>query len=127
MEKKKILIVDDTEDIYVYLSVVLTRAGYSTIYASTGQQAVNLCSDDASIDLVLMDIQMPGMNGVEAFERIRSNRKDLPVIAQTAFALVGDEEKYINSGFDGYISKPINRHDLLTLVESVLTPNLNVS
>ena len=127
MEKRKILIVDDTEDIYVYLSVVLTRAGYSTIYAANGQQAVELCKDDSSIDLVLMDIQMPGMNGVEAFERIRSDRKDLPVIAQTAFALVGDEDKYLNSGFDGYISKPINRHDLLTLVENVLTSNLNLS
>jgi len=85
--------------------------------AKNGQEAVDLCHNHPEIDLILMDIKMPVMNGMEATRLIKSFRKDLPIIAVTAFAQSGDEHRFREAGCDDYISKPINKTKLLSLIQ----------
>ena len=76
-----------------------------------------MCRNNPDIDLVLMDIQMPDMDGYEATRQIRLFNKDVVIIAQTAFALTGDREKAIEAGCNDYISKPIKKDELMVLVQ----------
>jgi len=109
----RIILVAEDEDINWYLiEQVLSRYNYKLIRAENGLEAVEFCRDNKHIDLVLMDIKMPVMNGFDALEEIKKLNPKLPVIAQTAYALSGDVEK-IKSVFDDYITKPINRQLLI--------------
>lgn len=112
-ENKKILIVDDALISRKFLKALLKKTGITCITASSGAEAVSKCSSDRNIDVVLMDIQMPEMDGLEATWRIKAIRSDLPVIAQTAHALTGDRERILAAGCDEYVAKPINKNDLL--------------
>ena len=112
---KTILIAEDDESSFEYLNAVLVKANYHIIWAKNGEEAVNLCQKHKSIALVLMDINMPMMNGYEATKLIKKSRPDLPVIAQTAYAIAGDREKAFAEGCDDYISKPIKREELLKI------------
>jgi len=111
-----ILIVEDEEDIIEYLSIVLSNISVSLLYASNGFKAVEICLNNPNIDLVLMDIKMPILNGYEATKQIRSFNKDVIIIAQTAFALKGDREKAIEAGCNDYITKPINKDKLIEMI-----------
>jgi CheY-like chemotaxis protein len=84
--------------------------------AMDGQQAIDICLSEPSVDLVLMDVRLPLINGREAMIEIKKKRPDLPVIAQTAFAMSGDKEKYLSSGFDDYVSKPIIMDEILSKI-----------
>jgi len=117
LEKKLILIVDDDELSFTLLEVVLEKLGLDIIWAKNGKKAIEYCAKNKRIDLVLMDINMPLMNGYEATKKIKKLRPTLPVIAQTAFALVGDQEKSIAAGCDDYISKPIKSVELIELIK----------
>ena len=81
--------------------------------AKTGLEAVKMCREHPDIDLVLMDIKIPEIDGYEATRRIREFNKDVFIVAQTAFAQSGDEEKGIGAGCNHYITKPINKEELL--------------
>jgi hypothetical protein len=83
------------------------------LHAANGDEAVETCRKIPGIDLVLMDIKMPRMNGYEATRMIRSFNKDIVIVAQTAYALSGDREKALEAGCNDYISKPIRKADLL--------------
>lgn len=100
-----------------------------TIYARTGIEAVEICRNNPDLDLVLMDIQMPKMDGYEATKKIREFNNNVIIIAQTAYALTGDRDKSIEAGCDDHISKPINRDTLISLIETHLNkyqePKLN--
>ena len=85
--------------------------------ARTGVEAVEACRNNPDIDLVLMDIQMPEMDGYEATRQIRQFNKEVIIIAQTAYALTGDREKAIEAGCNDYISKPIKKDELLALIQ----------
>ncbi len=87
-------------------------------HATTGHEAVNICRENPDIDLVLMDILMPGINGFEATRQIREFNKEIVIIAQTAFALNGDKEKSMEAGCNDYISKPINRAKLKRMINN---------
>ena len=91
------------------------------IYVETGQQAIEACKDNPEIDLVLMDIKMPVMNGYTATRKIREFNKDIIIIAQTAFGLEGDREKIIEAGCNDYIAKPINKNKLLEMIEKAIS------
>jgi CheY-like chemotaxis protein len=91
------------------------------MYACSGIEALQLLSERDMIDLVLLDIQMPGMDGLEVLSRIREKKLKLPVIAQTAHALSGDREKYLSCGFNDYLSKPIDRNELISKILSFLS------
>lgn len=90
---------------------------YRLIHCLNGKEAVQLCKENPDIDLVLMDIKMPLMNGYEATKQIKAFRPALPVIAQTAYAMAEDEDKARNAGCDDYVSKPINPEKLLNLID----------
>ncbi|WP_372947158.1 LytS/YhcK type 5TM receptor domain-containing protein [Mariniphaga sp.] len=110
---KKVIVVAEDEDInWYYIEQILSRYNYNLIRAENGKEAVDLCLENENVDLVLLDIKMPVMDGYEALEKIRSINPKLPVIAQTAYALPGDVEK-IKTLFDDYITKPINRQLLI--------------
>ncbi|NVO19854.1 MAG: PAS domain S-box protein [Bacteroidetes bacterium] len=113
----KILIAEDDEDSKVLISILLQDYCKEIIEALTGIEAVEICRKNPDIDLILMDIQMPGLNGYEATSQIRQFNKDVVIIAQTAFGLIGDRQKAIAAGCNDYISKPINGGILLGLIK----------
>ena len=91
------------------------------MYASNGEQALELCKSNPDIELILMDMKMPKMDGYSATREIRKFNKDVIIIAQTAFALEGDREKAIASGCNDYITKPIKKDELLKKIEKLLS------
>ncbi len=113
----KILVVEDDEASALFLSMVLEDISGEILYAKTGTEAVDLCRKHQNIDLVLMDIRMPDMNGYKATRQIRQFNKDVVIIAQTAYAIAGDKEKALEAGANDYISKPINKMKLIELIK----------
>ena len=113
----KILIVEDDEASDRFLTKVISKITTKILHTQTGIEAVEICRNNPDIDLVLMDIRMPGMNGYEATQQIRQFNKELIIIAQTAFGLVSDREKSLEAGCNDYISKPINKNILLALID----------
>jgi PAS domain S-box-containing protein len=116
-KKLKILVVEDDEISRLFLIEALRDYGDEFLHAASGIEAVNFCRDNHDIDLVLMDIRMPGMDGYEATRKIRLQNKNLIIIAQTAHGLGGDREKAIEAGCNDYISKPVDRIRLAKLVQ----------
>lgn len=112
-EGKRVLIVEDKVPNTIYLKTLLSKSKIDLSFAVDGAQAVEIFKNSQKIDLVLMDIQLPVMDGFEATARIKEINPIIPVIAQTAFASVEERERAINSGFDDFISKPINPKELL--------------
>jgi len=109
----KILIVEDDETSTALIIAMLRRFRNVILKAKNGLDAVNLCRLNPDIDIVLMDIQMPIMNGFNATKQIRQFNKEIIIIAQTAFALAGDREKALQAGCNDYLAKPINREMLI--------------
>ncbi len=114
-----ILVAEDDNINFLLIQKILHQSAHRIIRAKDGQQAIDCCTRQSDIDLVLMDIKMPVKDGYLAFEEIRSLRPELPVIAQTAYASAQDEKKILACGFMGYISKPIKKEKLFELIESV--------
>lgn len=114
---KTLLIVEDDKVNYLYLSTLLRKTKVQILHAENGVVAVEMCKKNPQIDVVLMDLQMPVLNGYEATRMIKEIRKDLPVIAQTAFAMEEDKQKCINAGCDDFIAKPIKVDVLLSSIE----------
>ena len=112
----KILVVEDDEISELYIKKIIKAAGNEVYCARTGMEALNLCRSNSEIDLILMDIKMPDMNGYETTRQIRQFNKNVKIIAQTAFALVGDKEKAMDAGCNDYITKPINKKELMGLI-----------
>ncbi|MBN2635144.1 MAG: PAS domain S-box protein [Prolixibacteraceae bacterium] len=112
----KILIVDDDKISEMLIRILLENYAREFIHASNGIEAKELCKNNPDIDLVLMDIKMPEMDGYEATRNIRKFNKEIIIIAQTAYAIEGDREKAIAAGCNSYITKPINKVDLRNLV-----------
>ena len=115
-----ILIAEDVESNYLYLKAVLSKLNASIFWAKNGIEAVAICEGENSIDLVLMDLQMPEMNGYEATQILKKKFPNLPIVAQTAFAMSDDREKALDSGCDDYLAKPIKSKDLLSVVEKFI-------
>ena len=117
---KKVMIVEDDEMSFIYLKEVLKSTNIEIIYARNGVQAVELASNNPDIDLILMDIKLPEMDGYEATRQIKQFNASVPVIAQTAYAMADDEQKSKQVGCDDYISKPINRRKLLQTINMLI-------
>jgi len=117
MAAERILVVEDNEKNMKLFRDVLQAKGYDSVEATTGEEAVELAGEHTP-DLILMDVQLPGIDGIEALARIRSNptTAPIPVVALTAQAMQGDRERFLEAGFDGYISKPV---DVLEFVKTV--------
>ena len=118
---KTILIVEDNEKNMKLARDILRAKGYATLEAVNGLDGVRLAQEHRP-DLVLMDIQLPDINGIEAFERIRANAETakVPVIAFTASVTTGDRSRIGDAGFDGFLGKPINLKEFLETVRRML-------
>ena len=117
MAAERILIAEDNEKNIKLFRDVLQLSGYETLEASTGEQAIELATRHTP-DLVLMDIRLPGTDGLEALRRLRTDERtaDIPVVALTAQAMAGDRERFLEAGFNGYVSKPVNIVDFIGTV-----------
>jgi len=112
-----VLIVEDNDKNMKLLRDVLRASGFDTLEASSGEDGVELALAHAPA-LVLMDVQLPGIDGLEALGRLRSDERttSVPVLALTAQAMHGDRERFLEAGFDGYLSKPV---DVMELIQAV--------
>jgi two-component system cell cycle response regulator DivK len=112
-----ILVVEDNDKNMKLFRDVLNATGYDTLEATTGEDAIGLAQTRA-VALVLMDVQLPGIDGVEALAQLRGDERtaSIPVLAVTAQAMFGDEQRFLDAGFDGYLSKPVDVTELLAAV-----------
>lgn len=117
---KTVLIAEDSYVNFLLLKEYLSRYNADILHADNGSKAVELCKGNPEIDLVLMDVKMPVMDGFTATGLIREMRPDLPVIALTAYAQTGDRDKALQNGCNDYISKPVERKSFLLLVNKYL-------
>jgi signal transduction histidine kinase/CheY-like chemotaxis protein len=122
LENKKVLIVDDDMRNIFALSTVLHDQGMQMVSANNGREAIRMVTEDPAIDIVLMDIMMPEMDGIATIQEIRKQpeHKDLPIIAVTAKAMKGDREKCIQAGAWDYLSKPVDMVHLLAVLRGWL-------
>lgn len=115
-----ILVAEDEDVNFLYIDLVLKSLGVNVIRAENGKKAVDIMNTNPNINIILMDIKMPEMSGIEATQIIRSNNSSIPIIATTAYALEGDKEKLLSTGCNDYISKPIRSSDLITIVKKYI-------
>ena len=116
-EDKLILVAEDQELNKIFFSKALTKTNVKLLWASDGELAVALCKLYDNINLVLMDIRMPKLDGIEATREIKKIRKDLPIIAQTAYPEDGIKEETMKAGCVDFITKPISIPKLLETIE----------
>jgi CheY-like chemotaxis protein len=118
MANRHVLVVEDNERNMKLVRDVLRATGYTTLEATTGEDAVELAQAHEPA-LVLMDVQLPGIDGLEALRRLRQDEltASIAVLAVTAQAMSGDRERFLEAGFDGYLSKPIDVAELIQVVE----------
>lgn len=106
-KNKCILIAEDMEMNYTLLYILLDKLNIQSLWAENGEIAVEKCKTNPNIDLVLMDVRMPVMDGIEATRKIKEFKKDLPVLAITAYAEVKTRQHCMEAGCDGFMEKPI--------------------
>lgn len=117
-----ILVVEDDFFNAEYLKEILLKTSYRVLFVRTGEEAL-VEIEKQTIDLILMDVRLPGINGLETTKRAKQAQPSIKIIVQTAFATNLDKENAFEAGCDGYISKPIFKNALLQLIESVLHPS----
>jgi len=117
-----VLITEDEEINFYYLKTLLQRADAKVLRARNGKEAVDIISEyQGGIDLILMDLNMPVMDGYEAMRIIKSRHPSIPIIAQTAYTMNNDRHRCLQAGFNDYIAKPINRMALYRMVNENLS------
>ena len=116
---RRILIVDDEETNQRLLKAILQAKGYETLQAYNGAEGIKTAMESQP-DLILMDIQIPEIDGIEAFKILQTEQltRNIPIIALTSYAMSGDREKFLSLGFRDYVAKPISINELLGLVDS---------
>jgi len=117
---KTVLIVEDDDISYYFLEAIVEPTGAEVLIAENGASAIGICNARTDISLILMDIQLDQMDGLTATQKIKSFRPELPIIAQTAKALEGDEEICLAAGCDDYVQKPIDSKLLLRKMNNFL-------
>jgi signal transduction histidine kinase len=116
----KILIAEDDKTSDEYLTVILQDLSKNILHAKNGREAIEKCKTNKEIDLILMDIKMPDIDGYKAVEQIREFNKEVIIIAQTAYGISNEKERAIHIGCNDYISKPIDENRLISLIEKHL-------
>lgn len=117
---KSILIVEDTDTSIMYYKAALNRTNAKLLYAKNGVEALEKVKTGDKIDLILMDINMPLMNGIEATKQIKKINPKVPIIIQTAYILNDERIKSFEAGCDGFMSKPVKIHQLFSTLEELL-------
>ena len=118
---KKILIIEDNESNRYLLKYMLEKAEYEVIEVSSGEDGIELLKKER-VDLILMDIQLPGIDGIETTKKIRKSKLngEIPIIAITSYAMAGDKEKALKAGCTGYIEKPIDPEKIIDQIEGFI-------
>jgi len=119
-KNKTILIAEDEDSNYRVLQMALKRTNINILRAENGKQAIEICKANKKINLILMDIKMPEINGVEATIEIKKLRPELPIIAQTAYAMTEDRKLTLDAGCADYLSKPIKTNVLISTLNKYL-------
>ena len=117
---RKCLLVDDNKDVLIYLNRILVDTGIAILTARSGNEAIEIIKSDRTIDVIILDMQMPEMNGIEATKEIKKIRGNLPIIAQTAFVFENDTDIILEAGCDACLIKPIRREHLITVMSSFI-------
>jgi CheY-like chemotaxis protein len=117
---KLILVVDDDRASSMLLELIISKTGAKMIFVSNGRSAVDTFLSTHGVDLIIMDIKMEGLNGLEATRLIREHNPQVPIIAQTACVIAGDKEKCLEAGCNDYIPKPINIKELMDTLNKYL-------
>lgn len=118
--KHTILVAEDEEYNFKLMKYILQRQGMEVIWARNGEEAVDIIRNNSAVELVMMDLKMPVMNGIDATLEIKKINRAIPVIAVTAYAMAEDRERCIKLGFDEYITKPVNMEHLLKISNKFL-------
>jgi two-component system, cell cycle response regulator DivK len=120
---KRILVIEDQEDNRQIVRDLVTASGYELIEATTGEEGIEAAAREKP-DLILMDIQLPGIDGYEVTRRIKANPQlqKIPIVAVTSYALSGDDKKAFAAGCDGYVTKPYSPRLLLAKIREYLSP-----
>jgi len=117
---KIVLIVEDIDSNHLLIERSLAKIGISTLWATNGADAVTLCTEFDNINLVLMDLRLPKMDGYEATRQIRKKKTDLPIIAQTAYVMPYEKSKVLEAGCTDLITKPFRAEDIIKIVEQYI-------
>lgn len=121
LKGRKILVVEDTDSNFQLIRVTLLPTGAEVDRAEFGEEALYKLSEDSKkYDLIIMDIKLPGMDGYEVTRKLRQVNNKIPIIANTAFAMIGEEEKALEAGCNAYISKPTDRTILLNTIYTLI-------
>jgi len=117
---KKILVVEDNDANFLIFQAYLKETNVELFWVKTGEAAVEFCNGNNSIQLILMDIKLPGIDGYEATRKIKEIKKSIPIIAQTAYAMDSDRQRSVDAGCDSFISKPILKDKLFNILAKYL-------
>ena len=119
MMVRKILVVEDNDMNMQLVEFLLEEGGYQIVKASSGEEALTLTHDGPAPDLILMDIHLPGMDGLSVVRAMKADARTarIPILALTAHAMRGDRDRFLEAGCDGYISKPIDVKTFLSSIE----------
>ena len=121
MEKRKVLIVDDEPDIREILNLLLSSNGYKVFSSSDGENAIRILKEEPTIDLIILDIQLPKMNGFEILQKLKeSNIGTENIIIASAYAMDTDKQKALAYGIDTYVTKPIDINNFIKIVKTKL-------
>jgi len=115
--KLKVLIAEDDETSTMLVMILLNQMGSDILIASTGAEAIDICKENPDIDLILMDIKLPVLDGLEAVKIIREFNSKVVIVAQTAYGMVGDREKALHAGCNAYLAKPLNLSQLKSVIQ----------
>ena len=118
--QKTILIAEDEESNFKFLEMIIRKTSAELLWAKTGQQAIDICMGNYKIDLILMDIKMPEMDGLEAIRKIRAKQSKVPIIVQSAYSMPEDQNLSFDAGANEFISKPIGTEKLLSVINKHL-------
>jgi CheY-like chemotaxis protein len=119
---RRILVVEDNDMNMQLVEFLLEEGGYAIVKATSGEEALAAVTRDTTPDLILMDIHLPGMDGLSVVRRMKSDDRTarIPILALTAHAMRGDKDRFLEAGCDGYISKPIDVKTFLSSIEQYL-------
>ena len=125
MSTKTILIAEDDEVIFMYLQIILKSNNFNILHARNGLEAINLWQEN-KVDLILMDIKMPVMNGLDAIREIRKTDKEIPIIVQSAYTSDENKESAALLGSNDFITKPINKSELIEKITNAIIINSKI-
>jgi CheY-like chemotaxis protein len=122
MDNRTVLVVEDNDMNMQLVEYLLEEGGYHIVKAASGEEALTITLTGRPPDLILMDIHLPGMDGLSVVREMKSNgrTKTIPILALTAHAMRGDKDRFLEAGCDGYISKPIDVKTFLSSIEQFL-------